>query len=304
MAKDYYKILGVHPDSSEDEIKEAYRRKAHRYHPDKGEGADANKFKEAQEAYEFLTDKNKRAAYDRLYKNKNEPQKSNYNNTPPPQTDRGFNNTTSQVRKKSSATAIVIRTIIIIAIIAGINACNNNSSTQSSTPNSPTLATTPSTPTPKLPSYSPPANNPTTCPDMVNGYLGNDAKCYCNFGYSFNTITNKCALTPTPYRPHSYSVTISQIFNSTQYTGVAKDSDTGAVLDSSSYITTYYDSTKLQFTAACPWPYIASSPSSSSANDISSFQSNAVGGLITGYSIILNQSVNSLQFICTDSGSQ
>ncbi|MDB5254585.1 MAG: Chaperone protein DnaJ [Parcubacteria group bacterium] len=65
MAKDYYNILGVKKDASEDEIKKAFRKKAHEFHPDK-KGGDEAKFKEANEAYSILSDKNKRAQYDQF----------------------------------------------------------------------------------------------------------------------------------------------------------------------------------------------------------------------------------------------
>src|SRR3990167_3382193 len=61
--KDYYKILGVNKDASEEEIKKAFRKLAHVHHPDKSGGNEA-KFKEASEAYEVLSDKKKRAQYD------------------------------------------------------------------------------------------------------------------------------------------------------------------------------------------------------------------------------------------------
>ncbi|MDP2641746.1 MAG: DnaJ C-terminal domain-containing protein [bacterium] len=61
--KDYYKILGVKRDASEEEIKKAFRKLAHAYHPDKS-GGDEAKFKEASEAYAVLSDKKKRAQYD------------------------------------------------------------------------------------------------------------------------------------------------------------------------------------------------------------------------------------------------
>jgi len=69
MAKrDYYDILGVPKNASEDDIKKAYRKLAMKYHPDRnqGDGAKAaeEKFKEAKEAYEMLSDAQKRAAYD------------------------------------------------------------------------------------------------------------------------------------------------------------------------------------------------------------------------------------------------
>ncbi|MCD6550357.1 molecular chaperone DnaJ [bacterium] len=62
--KDYYKILGVSRNASQEEIKKAYRRLAHKYHPDKG--GDEKKFKEINEAYQVLSDKEKRAQYDRF----------------------------------------------------------------------------------------------------------------------------------------------------------------------------------------------------------------------------------------------
>ncbi|KKQ83217.1 MAG: Chaperone DnaJ domain protein [Parcubacteria group bacterium GW2011_GWB1_38_8] len=61
--KDYYKILGVNKDASEEEVKKAFRKLAHVYHPDKSGGNEA-KFKEASEAYSVLSDKKKRAQYD------------------------------------------------------------------------------------------------------------------------------------------------------------------------------------------------------------------------------------------------
>ncbi len=61
--KDYYKILGVNKSASEEEVKKAFRKLAHVYHPDKSGGNEA-KFKEASEAYSVLSDKKKRAQYD------------------------------------------------------------------------------------------------------------------------------------------------------------------------------------------------------------------------------------------------
>lgn len=65
MANDYYKILGVDKSASDDEIKKAYRKLAHKYHPDKA-GGDEKKFKEINEAYQVLSDKTKRAQYDQF----------------------------------------------------------------------------------------------------------------------------------------------------------------------------------------------------------------------------------------------
>jgi len=65
--KDYYKIMGVSRDASQDEIKRAYRRLARKYHPDVSKEPDAEeRFKEVGEAYEVLSDPEKRAAYDSL----------------------------------------------------------------------------------------------------------------------------------------------------------------------------------------------------------------------------------------------
>ncbi len=63
--RDYYEVLGVSKDASDDEIKKAYRQLAKKYHPDisKEENAE-EKFKEVQVAYDTLSDKQKRAAYD------------------------------------------------------------------------------------------------------------------------------------------------------------------------------------------------------------------------------------------------
>ena len=62
---DYYKILGVSRGASDDEIKKAYRKLAHQYHPDKS-GGDEKKFKEINEAYQVLSDKQKRQQYDQF----------------------------------------------------------------------------------------------------------------------------------------------------------------------------------------------------------------------------------------------
>lgn len=59
---DYYQILGINREASQDEIKKAYRSLAMRHHPDRG--GDANKFKEIEEAYRTLGDEQKRAEYD------------------------------------------------------------------------------------------------------------------------------------------------------------------------------------------------------------------------------------------------
>ncbi len=62
--KDYYDILGVKKDASEDDIKKAFRRLARKHHPDAGGSED--KFKEINEAYEVLSDAEKRSQYDQF----------------------------------------------------------------------------------------------------------------------------------------------------------------------------------------------------------------------------------------------
>lgn len=61
--KDYYSVLGVPKSASQDDIKKAFRKLAHKYHPDKG-GTDESKFKEITEAYSVLSDDKKRREYD------------------------------------------------------------------------------------------------------------------------------------------------------------------------------------------------------------------------------------------------
>ncbi len=65
---DYYEVLGVSRDASDQELKSAYRKQALKYHPDRnpGDHAAEEKFKEASEAYQVLSDADKRAAYDRF----------------------------------------------------------------------------------------------------------------------------------------------------------------------------------------------------------------------------------------------
>ncbi|MFZ1626419.1 MAG: molecular chaperone DnaJ [Candidatus Moraniibacteriota bacterium] len=65
MTKDYYSLLGVAKDASQDDVKKAYRRLAHAHHPDK-QGGDEAKFKEINEAYGVLGDPEKRRQYDQF----------------------------------------------------------------------------------------------------------------------------------------------------------------------------------------------------------------------------------------------
>lgn len=85
--KDYYKILGVERDATEAKIKSAYRKLARQYHPDVNKSPDAvSKFKDINEAYEVLSDKEKKSRYDSL--GANWQQGANF--TPPPGFE-GFN---------------------------------------------------------------------------------------------------------------------------------------------------------------------------------------------------------------------
>ena len=67
MSKDYYQILGVSKNASAEEIKRAYRKLAHQFHPDKNSShADGARFKEINEAYQVLSNPQKRAQYDQF----------------------------------------------------------------------------------------------------------------------------------------------------------------------------------------------------------------------------------------------
>lgn len=85
--KDYYEIMGIKRDATQDEIKRAYRKLARKYHPDVSKETDAEvRFKEVGEAYEVLKDPEKRVAYDQLGAN----WKAGQDFQPPPDWDQGF----------------------------------------------------------------------------------------------------------------------------------------------------------------------------------------------------------------------
>jgi curved DNA-binding protein len=85
--KDYYQVLGLSRDATQEDIKRAYRKLARKYHPDVSKEADAEAhFKEVGEAYEVLKDPEKRAAYDRFGKD----WKAGQEFRPPPDWDAGF----------------------------------------------------------------------------------------------------------------------------------------------------------------------------------------------------------------------
>ena len=85
--KDYYAIMGVPRDATQDDVKRAYRKLARKYHPDVSKESDAeDRFKEVGEANEVLKDPEKRAAYDQLGAN----WKAGQDFRPPPDWDVGF----------------------------------------------------------------------------------------------------------------------------------------------------------------------------------------------------------------------
>src|SRR5438045_2830260 len=65
MSKDYYKILGVEKNASQDDVKKAFKKLAMQHHPDR-QGGDEKKFKEINEAYQVLNDAEKRQQYDQF----------------------------------------------------------------------------------------------------------------------------------------------------------------------------------------------------------------------------------------------
>jgi curved DNA-binding protein len=85
--RDYYEVMGVARDASQEVIKRAYRRLARKYHPDVSKEPEAEaKFKELQEAYEVLKDPEKRALYNQLGEN----WRAGQDFRPPPDWGKGF----------------------------------------------------------------------------------------------------------------------------------------------------------------------------------------------------------------------
>jgi curved DNA-binding protein len=89
--KDYYATLGLQRSATQDEVKQAYRKLARKYHPDVSKETDSEeRFKEVGEAYEVLKDPEKRAAYDRLGESGKGAWRSGQEFQPPPDWDAGF----------------------------------------------------------------------------------------------------------------------------------------------------------------------------------------------------------------------
>lgn len=119
MTNDYYRVLGLDSDASQEDIRKAYRLYASKLHPDKHKGDQffEERFKEIQEAYEVLSDPTRRAAYDRK-RNGNDQQSTKANTT-----TRGKSKTTDRSGYSSSSTELSAlqqkrRRDIIVGILA------------------------------------------------------------------------------------------------------------------------------------------------------------------------------------------
>ncbi len=106
--RDYYEVMGVARDATQDDIKRAYRKLARKYHPDVSEDKDAEaRFKEVGEAYEVLKDPEKRAAYDQLGAN----WKTGQEFRPPPNWDEGFEFSGMAPRALAAVPASVVNSL-------------------------------------------------------------------------------------------------------------------------------------------------------------------------------------------------
>ena len=99
--RDFYEVLGVSKNASKDEIKKAYRKLSKKYHPDINKEADAaDKFKEITEAYESLSDDNKRAHYDQFGHTDPNQGFGGFGGGPPaPKMNRGLHHRNSKARE-------------------------------------------------------------------------------------------------------------------------------------------------------------------------------------------------------------
>ena len=100
-SKDYYNLLGVHPDATLAQIKTAYRKLAKQYHPDVNQPSDAaERFREITEAYDTLTDPDRRRRYDRLHGTYARGTNTGAGNTGPKFTDPGAGPAPERLREQ------------------------------------------------------------------------------------------------------------------------------------------------------------------------------------------------------------
>jgi curved DNA-binding protein CbpA len=130
---DYYKVLGVQPNSTEQEIKDAYRKLSKKFHPDLNDGDNffAERFKEIQTAYEILSDSSKRQEYNRQFetqsgksestdKKTNDNSKTQYNQNQSSNSDSTSSTPTQKSKKRNySWLYITLPVMIVIGLIRG-----------------------------------------------------------------------------------------------------------------------------------------------------------------------------------------
>jgi hypothetical protein len=170
MKKDYYKILRIHPSASEEEIKEAYRKLAHKYHPDMA-GGEAAKFKEINEAYRILSDSKSRAQYDQGFDN----QAKGFEN------EQGLRETDS--KKRSHKVVYIVSFIAMFFIVRGAIAYLATPSSNLQNPSSNT-GTTEIAPTTNVGAQTQPAlgaiNGDCTLPSIWGEVQFIYSKCHLN----------------------------------------------------------------------------------------------------------------------------
>jgi curved DNA-binding protein CbpA len=106
--KDYYQIMGLHPDASAKDIKVAYQKLAHAYHPDVSKAPNAEeRFKELSEAYKVLKNSKKRAAYDKLLENQYVDLQAQQEFKPPP----------ANLYVKEPSIALIFSILLILCVL-------------------------------------------------------------------------------------------------------------------------------------------------------------------------------------------